>query len=794
MYPLCLKKYVILIFIPLTFVFSASLNAQITKTKNIGDDYIRIESTNITTTSPTYPTGYPKTMPMQNPLFWQFPSPVLNADGSLKTDGSTGPLYTADASARVWNIDGEDILFIYASHDMSPAVGCDRMDRYHVFSTTDMINWIDYGEILNADNVPWAPSSNFKDNSKFMWAPDCAYKNGKYYFYFPHPSKNLDGTGSNWGDNWKIGIATSDFPASDFTVLSQPLAGLPDKGEIDPCVFVDDDGQTYFYYGGGGRCYGGKLKDNMIELDGTLQEMQGLVNFHEAAWIHKYNGKYYLSHSDNQGNDGNQMKYAMSDSPLGPWKDMGVYIYGTGCGTNHGSIVEYKGQWYAVYHTDYVSNSGEAGRSVHVDHLYYNPDGSIQVVNTWGETYNGPHTVTTTNTTTDIALLLQAEDFNTNPKGTGYGYHDVDNTPRTTYRPTVGMTIEARTGGVYSLGFLEQKEFAKYTINVQKAGLYDIDCYVASANADGKFHLSINGSNKSGTVNVPNTGGWGDGGFTKLTVVNIPLKAGAQNLELRVENGGFNIDRFAFRKSAPYAGTPYNGPHNIYNGAVLQAEDFDNGGMGVAYYDTDVSNKSGAYRTTESVDLENSNGSIHISWSNPGEWCKYTINVTEQGIYDIQIPVSTGNGAPGSLFFTVDDVYVYPIVSINTGNWNTYQLLIAPNISLTTGTHVLTLNIGGNINVDKFTFVKISDIISSMPESKDVPSASIYPNPSNGIFNISTPQAGNIKIIDIKGSLIYENKLMASTNSIDITHYSAGIYFAILTFNNEQQRFKLIKK
>jgi len=274
-----------------------------------------------------YPNGYPKTMEMSNPLFWQFGSPKVNSAGEL-IPGSNGNLYTADCSGHVWNINGTPTLFAYASHDMEQANGCDRMDRYHVFSTTDLKNWTDYGEILNADDVPWH-TGIFRNNSKFMWAPDAAYKNGKYYFYFPHPSQDSDNGAGSWGNHWKIGVAVSDFPASDFVILPQPFGGLPDKGEIDPCIFVDDNGQAYFYYGGGGRCYGARMNDNMIELAEPLQEMKGLINFHEATWVHKYNGKYYLSFSDNGGggaNNGDHLKYAMSDHPLGPWKDMGSYV------------------------------------------------------------------------------------------------------------------------------------------------------------------------------------------------------------------------------------------------------------------------------------------------------------------------------------------------------------------------------------------------------------------------------------------------------------------------------------
>jgi Beta-xylosidase len=274
-------------------------------------------------------------------------------------------IFTADPSAHVWE-DGR--LYVYPSHDIDPPRGCDLMDRYHVFSTDDMIHWLDHGEILSADQVPWG-----RPEGGFMWAPDCAYKNGTYYFYFPHPS------GSDWNNTWKVGVATSKKPASDFVVQGY-IEGLGDDtfAMIDPCVFIDDDGQAYFYYGGGGRCAGAKLKDTMMELAEPLQFMEGLEDFHEAAWVHKRNGMYYLSYSDNTRR-GNQMRYAMSDSPLGPWRYQGVYLDRVTSDTSHGSIVEYNGQWYQFYHNCDLSGMGNL-RSICYDKLYYNPDGTIQKV------------------------------------------------------------------------------------------------------------------------------------------------------------------------------------------------------------------------------------------------------------------------------------------------------------------------------------------------------------------------------------------------------------------------------
>ena len=271
--------------------------------------------------------------------------------------------FTADPSAHVWS-DGR--LYVYPSTDISPPRGCDLMDQYHVFSTADLKTWKDHGEILRANQVPWG-----RPEGGFMWAPDCAFKNGTYYFYFPHPS------GSDWNKTWKIGVAISKEPASGFKSQGY-IEGLGGFSMIDPCVFVDDDGQAYIFYGGGGKCDGGKLKGSMVELAGPMKKMVGLADFHEAPWLFKRSGVYYLTHADNNPKC-NRLCYATSENPLGPWTPRGVYLDVTGCDTSHGSVVEFKGQWYAFYHNQALSGKGNL-RSICVDKLEFNPDGTIQIV------------------------------------------------------------------------------------------------------------------------------------------------------------------------------------------------------------------------------------------------------------------------------------------------------------------------------------------------------------------------------------------------------------------------------
>jgi beta-xylosidase len=272
-------------------------------------------------------------------------------------------IFTADPSAHVWE-DGK--VYIYASHDMDPARGCDLMDRYHVFSSEDMVNWVDEGEILRSDDVAWG-----RPEGGFMWAPDCAYKNGTYYFYFPHPS------GSKWNDTWKMGVATSQNPASGFTDRGY-IPGLGGFAMIDPCVLVDNDGRAYMYYGGGSKCAGGELNDDMMSIKGEMREMEGLEDFHEAAWVFKRDGLYYLTYADNLDNN-NRMRYATSEHPLGPWTYRGIFLEPTGCSTTHGSVAEFKGQWYLFYHNQAISDQGNL-RSVCIDYLHFNEDGTIQTV------------------------------------------------------------------------------------------------------------------------------------------------------------------------------------------------------------------------------------------------------------------------------------------------------------------------------------------------------------------------------------------------------------------------------
>ena len=262
---------------------------------------------------------------------------------------------TADPSAHVW-ADGK--LWLYPSHDQDDATDYKTMDGYHVFSTSDLVNWTDYGEVLHSRNVPWALSG-------WMWAPDCAYKNGIYYLYFPAKDK----TGQ-----WRIGVATSTVPEGPFIPEANYIIGT---NGIDPSCFMDDDGQAYLYFG---QALVAKLKDNMKELAEPPREIDyGATNFREGVWMHKRNGIYYYSYVDYKSTVDHGF-YSMGDNPYGPFAYKGGINKPIRKAQDHHSIVEYKGVWYYFYHLGDYDGGDATRRNVAVEYLYYNDDGTMKPI------------------------------------------------------------------------------------------------------------------------------------------------------------------------------------------------------------------------------------------------------------------------------------------------------------------------------------------------------------------------------------------------------------------------------
>ncbi len=332
--------------------------------------------------------------------------------------------YMADPSVNVFN----GRLYVYPSHDWDSGECFDddgghfQMRDYHVLSMDDVMDGevTDHGVILDVEEVPWA--------EKQMWDNDVVEKNGKYYLIF---------SAKDYSGMFRLGVAVSDTPEGPFRPEEHPIRG---SFSIDPCVFKDDDGEIYCYFGG---IWGGQLQwraplaapyapiaqpdsapapadaadlghapDKKTELfapagapalssyvvrmtDDVLQFNEAprpvlIVDengeplkaddphrFFEASWMHKQNGKYYFSYSTG---DSHYLCYAVGDNPYGPFTYQGVILDPVVGWTTHHSIVEYKGQWYLFHHDCVPSNDITWLRSLKVMPIEFDENGKIKTM------------------------------------------------------------------------------------------------------------------------------------------------------------------------------------------------------------------------------------------------------------------------------------------------------------------------------------------------------------------------------------------------------------------------------
>ena len=149
-----------------------------------------------------------------------------------------------------------------------------------------------------------------------MLASQVIERNGKFYWYITASHKTIHGKA--------IGVAVADKPEGPFrdalgkALITNNMTTQYTKiswDDIDPTVFIDDNGQAYLIWGNT-QCYMAKLKPNMIELDGPIIAVKGLPRYTEAPWIHKHNGWYYLSYASEFPE---KTVYALSRSINGPW-------------------------------------------------------------------------------------------------------------------------------------------------------------------------------------------------------------------------------------------------------------------------------------------------------------------------------------------------------------------------------------------------------------------------------------------------------------------------------------------
>ncbi len=313
--------------------------------------------------------------------------------------GCCGPkkdvAYSGNPVLEEWRADPEvavydSLYWIFPTG--SSANGRAGQVSFDAYSSPDLVTWTKHERIIDNEKVKWV--------KKALWAPATVRKDGKYYLFFS--ANDIQAPFSKWwnpevnveGEIGGIGVAVADRPEGPYEdLLGKPLINefYNQAQPIDQFVFKYTDGKYYIIYGGWGRCNVGMLNDSFTALvpfeDGDIVKEITPENYVEGPVMFMRNGKLYFMWSEGDwGSHSYQVRYAIADSPLGPFKPLGTILKSDGViatGPGHNSVLNVPGtdDWYMVYHRRPIPNTGiPQHRVTCIDRLYFNEDGTIKPV------------------------------------------------------------------------------------------------------------------------------------------------------------------------------------------------------------------------------------------------------------------------------------------------------------------------------------------------------------------------------------------------------------------------------
>lgn len=397
--------------------------------------------------------------------------------------------YTADPAPLVH----EDKLYVYTSHDEDVTVNnFYTMNNWRLYSTEDMVNWTDHGSPAGLHTFSWGTDS--------AWAPQGIVRDGSYFLYVP--------LNNNTGA--RIGVGVSDNIAGPFMdPLNKELA-QSGSGDIDPTVFIDDDGQAYMYWGNGTLKYV-KLNADMISYSGNPTTVD-LPGFTEGPWFYKRESLYYMVYAG-MGGGTEKISYATSESPTGPWNVAGDIMGAGKTFTNHAGIVDFKGRSYFFYHNSDLPGGNDFKRSVCVEEFTYGADGSIPQLTM---STAGPDPVATLNPFAQV----EAE----------------------TIAFSSGLKTETTddTGGGLNVTKISAGDYIKVKNVDFLDGVTSFEARVSSSseNAAIELHLDSSSGTSLGTCDVS--------GATSWTTVTCPVSGGSGTHDLFLVFSGAGDDAFKF--------------------------------------------------------------------------------------------------------------------------------------------------------------------------------------------------------------------------------------------------------
>ena len=419
--------------------------------------------------------------------------------------------YTADPAPMVYN----DKVYLYTTHDEDNSTWF-TMNDWRLYTTSDMVNWTDHGAVLSYTDFSWAKGD--------AWAPQCIERGGKFYMYVPMIS-NINNRGA-------IGVAVADSPYGPFyDPLGKPLV-QSEWGDIDPTVFIDDDGQAYLYWGNPNLYYV-KLNEDMISCAGEItkdkqirkiENQKDPYHFQEGPWAYKKNGHYYMAYASTCCPEG--IGYAMGPGPVGPWEFKGYIMKPNGKSSgNHPGIIDYKGKSYVFgfnYRLNFmITDKHHERRSICVAELEYNPDGTIKELPWWDD---------------GVGVA---------PVGTLNPYK---RTEAETMAWSQGLkTAKDDESGIYVTS-IHNRDFLQVKAVDFGKGAKTFEVRAATI-TKGKIEIRLDGLDGTllGVCNINNTGGWNT---WKTFTADVEKVGGVHDLYLVFRGGDgemFNMDYWRFK-------------------------------------------------------------------------------------------------------------------------------------------------------------------------------------------------------------------------------------------------------
>lgn len=656
--------------------------------------------------------------------------------------------YTADPAPYVHG----DTVYLYTTHDEDNADGFMMYD-WLLHTSTDMVNWTSHGAVASLGDIKWTSKTNG------AWAEQVIERDGKWFMYVP-----IHGNG--------ISVLVADNPYGPFKEpLNKALVWQREHwNDIDPTVWIDDDGQAYMYWGNP-ELYMIKLNKDMISTQGSIVTYPKIKDYQEGPWVYKHGNNYYMTFASTCCAEG--IGYAMSDKITGPWTYKGdIMPHTSRSNGNHPGIIDFKGKSY-VFGLNYELwryKSEKMGqkfqhkerRSVGLSEMKYNADGTIQKIDFWPD--NG---------------VAQLEDFDpykrVEAETMSWG-EDV----RVRKSGTAGNTVITNlTEGKYTkisgveFGDAGAESFSASVLSVKKASSITVRLDKVDGEIVGKAEFSADG-----LVTVPLSGAVGK--HDVFFVFAGDFEADYWEFEdskTSIPQGPFCKAKLSDPEAkcdVPVVGAKVEGTANF-----IDFENYDVGGAGKAYYDMDTKNQGGEYRE-DRVDIVKNGDGFAVGYTQKGEWLEYTVNVQAGGKLPFELSYASGMDNTGVQLFMDDEPITDTLALTGTGDFDSYGTFKGTTTKeLTEGEHVLKVLVTSDyVNLDWIAFGESEGSAEDIRNGK----TDIVPKIAAGAAGAFARAAGSYRVFDLMGSELGNIRLNAGATLTDLkaglktAGFGSGVY------------------